>query len=92
MITKNCTIKNKLGLHIRAASKLVDMASRFRANITLQHTQDHSKQADAKSIMALILLSATQGTELTLRAEGNDALTALDSVHTLINNRFGEDD
>lgn len=90
MITKSCTIENKLGLHIRAASKLVDTASRFTSSITLMHTQDADRFADAKSIMSLMLLSATQGTELMLKADGNDANVAINSVHTLIRDRFGE--
>lgn len=90
MITKNCTIQNKLGLHIRAASKLVDTASRFTSNITLMHTEDCERFADAKSIMSLMLLSATKGTRLMLKADGNDADMAINSVHALISDRFGE--
>jgi len=87
MLTANCTIINKLGLHARAASKLVSLASRFSAEVTL-HKEEMT--ANAKSIMGVMMLAASQNTELTLNAEGNDAEQALDAVVGLINNRFDE--
>ena len=87
MPSKDCKIINKLGLHARAASKLVDVASRYSANIQLHKDQS---SADAKSIMDLMMLAATCGTPITLTAEGEDAAQALQAVYTLINERFGE--
>jgi len=87
MPTKQCTIINKLGLHARAASKLVDTANRFHAEVTI--TKDDTT-ANAKSIMGIMLLAASKGTELSLAAEGNDAPEALHAIEQLIQNRFGE--
>lgn len=81
------TIINKLGLHIRASNLLVKTAQRFHSKIELL-TQ--SKNADAKSIMSLMLLGASKGTTLTLRVEGDDEQQALTTICDLINNRFGE--
>jgi phosphocarrier protein HPr len=89
MLTQQCTIINKLGLHARAASKLVSTASRFAAEVEL-HKGD--RIANAKSIMGIMMLAATQGTPLVLHATGSDAQAALDAIVTLINNRFDEDE
>jgi len=88
MLTKKITIQNKLGLHARAASKLVAVASRFGAEVTL-HKDDLT--ANAKSIMGLMMLAARYNTEITLTtAEGNDAEAALEAIISLINQKFGE--
>ncbi len=81
------TIINKLGLHARAASKLVSTASRFESRITLTKG---TQKADAKSIMSVLMLAASQGTELLIEAQGNDVDDALTAVSHLINNRFDE--
>lgn len=80
-------IINKLGLHARAAAKLVGVANRFSANITLFNDQ---KSANAKSIMAVMMLAAAKGTTVKLHLEGNDADDAFNAIETLINNRFDE--
>ena len=87
MITIN--ISNKLGLHARAAANLVNVASRFESDVIL-HKGEQS--AHAKSIMGLMMLGATCGTEIMLSAEGEDSKEALEAVKTLIENRFGEDE
>ncbi len=87
MIEKQITIINKLGLHARAAAKLVALASTFEANIELIHAE---RKANSKSIMGVMMLAASQGTELTLRIEGSDEETALQQIEQLINDRFGE--
>lgn len=87
MQQQQITIVNKLGLHTRAAAKLVALASRFESKIELIN-QD--RVADAKSIMGVITLGAAKGTELELKINGNDEEAAKDAVIELINSRFGE--
>ena len=89
MIERKVTIINRLGLHARAAAKLVDCATRFSSRIDLLK-QDHG--VDAKSIMSVMMLAAGQGTELTLRISGEDEQDALEALVGLINDRFGEPD
>ena len=82
-------IVNRLGLHARAAAKLVRLAGRFESEITLRRD---GQEADAKSIMSVMMLGAATGTELELEASGEDAQQALESLRTLISQRFGEDE
>ena len=89
MIERKVTIVNRLGLHARAAAKLVDCAASFGSRIDLLQ-QDHG--VDAKSIMSVMMLAAGQGTELTLRISGEDEQAALEALVGLINDRFGEPD
>lgn len=80
-------IKNRLGLHARAAGKLRNLAEQFKSQITVQsgHTT-----VNAKSVLGLMALEASQGTKLILRAEGSDAEQALKALADLIDQRFGE--
>jgi len=87
MIEKRLTIINKLGLHARAAAKLVTIASQFQANIRISRD---SREIDGKSIMSVMMLAASKGTELQLSAEGEDEQAALEALENLINNRFDE--
>ncbi len=87
MASTRITIINKLGLHARAAAKLVATASAFGSKITLDKA---GKKADAKSIMGVMMLAASQGTELELTADGSDADAALQALCDLINDYFGE--
>ena len=87
MISTEITIINKLGLHARAAAKLVSTASAYSSKIRIGH---NGKLVDGKSIMAVMMLAAGKGTDLTLEIEGEDQNLALDAVTTLINNRFDE--
>lgn len=89
MIRRELTIINRLGLHARAAAKLVSTASRFGSSIRLER---EGKGADAKSIMAVMMLAATRGTQVTLIAEGSDESQALDALEALIADRFGEEE
>ncbi|HEX8181691.1 MAG TPA: HPr family phosphocarrier protein [Pyrinomonadaceae bacterium] len=84
------TVTNRLGLHARAAARLVRTASQFKSNIKLART-DGSANADAKSILSVLLLAAARGTELLLTAEGADERAALDAVCELFAQKFGED-
>ena len=89
MIATRVTIVNKLGLHARAASRLVNTASGFAAEIRIVKG---ARAVNAKSIMGVLTLAATRGTELTIEAEGADEQQALDAVTRLIADRFGEDE
>lgn len=89
MLQKQILIINKLGLHARAAAKLIGVTSRFSCNI--QITKD-GRDVDAKSIMSVMMLAASKGTELTIKTEGEDQEEAMIAIETLINNRFDEDE
>lgn len=80
-------IRNRLGLHARAAAKVVSVASRHEARIILSVAQRH---ADAKSIMALLTLAAAQGTEVEVCAEGAEADAAMAELADLFARRFDE--
>ena len=82
-------IKNKLGLHARAAAKLVKVANRFVSTVTLERD---NQTADAKSIMGVLLLCAHKGADLTVAAVGHDAEQAVSAIGELIEARFGEDE
>ncbi len=82
-------IVNRLGLHARAASKLVQAASRFSCDVTL--TRD-GQAANGKSVMGVLLLCGSRGTQVTVEADGPDAAEALQAIGELIENRFGEED
>ena len=87
MISQPVTIVNKLGLHARAAAKLVKTASAFAAQVTL----DKAGQAvNGKSIMGVMMLAASKGTELTLSTDGPDEQDAMTALVELIADKFGE--
>jgi phosphocarrier protein HPr len=87
MISSRVTIINKLGLHARAASKLVNCASGFSSEVWISRG---SREVNGKSIMGVLTLAAGRGTELGLRAEGNDEAAAVSAITDLIGNYFGE--
>lgn len=87
MLEKRITIKNKLGLHARAAVKFVNMANRFVASVKI--VKDGS-EIDGKSILGILTLAATQGSEISLLVAGKDEEAALKALSDLINNRFDE--
>ena len=89
MISRNITIINKLGLHARAASKLVNLASQFASTVTLQNKGNN---VNAKSIMGVMMLAASKGTEMVLEVEGEDEEDCSRAIVELINNRFDEDE
>ncbi len=86
-LTRDIVIRNRLGLHARAAAQFVKTAGRFRAAITVEAG---AHGVNGKSIMGLLLLAAAQGTTLRLRAVGADAAAALDALGALVDDRFGE--
>lgn len=87
MIEKQLLIINKLGLHARAAAKLVNVTSQFGSRIEIDK---EGRKIDGKSIMAVMMLAASKGTELIFRVDGDDETEALEAIETLINNRFDE--
>jgi phosphocarrier protein len=89
MIRKEITIINKLGLHARAAAKLVTCASEYSSEIQLSNSD---QTVNGKSIMGVMLLAAAQGTVLLLTATGEDEKVAMQALEELIQNRFGEEE
>lgn len=89
MISKDLTVVNKLGLHARAAAKLVALASNFSSEISLQKG---SRKINGKSIMGVMMLAASQHTVVNVVAEGEDEQQAMDQIESLFNNRFDEDE
>lgn len=87
MIRRNTTIINKLGLHARAAAKLVGLASQFESEIRLAK---NTVEVNAKSILGVMMLAAAKGVELDLIADGPDEAKALDALEELIERRFDE--
>ncbi len=83
------TIVNKLGLHARAAAKLVTTASSFSSNIDLVK---NGQRVNGKSIMGVMMLAASRGTELIICASGDDEVAAADSLEQLVADRFGENE
>jgi len=81
------TIRNKLGLHARAAAQVVNLAARFESDLTI-HKDGQS--VNGKSIMGLMMLAASQGTDIEVEAVGADAEQALDAIGALVDARFNE--
>jgi phosphocarrier protein len=82
------TIKNRLGLHARAAAKFVHLASRYRAQIRVTRG---ARSVDGKSIMGILLLAAAHGTTIAISADGADEHEALSALRELVDGGFGED-
>ncbi len=83
-------VSNKLGLHARPAMQFVDLANQFKSQIMVIKGGDEPGEADGKSVMQMIILAATQGTELKITADGEDADTAVTKLAELFENKFGE--
>jgi phosphocarrier protein len=81
------TIQNELGLHARAAAQFVQTANKYHADITVEKD---GEEVNGKSILSLMMLAAPIGSEIMLKAEGDDANELLESLITLIDNKFGE--
>jgi phosphocarrier protein len=84
------TITNRLGLHARAAARLVRLAGSFRSHIRLSRCDERPATADAKSILAVLMLAAVQHTQLEITAEGEDEEMAMQALCSLIADKFGE--
>ncbi|MBS3799977.1 MAG: HPr family phosphocarrier protein [Thioalkalivibrio sp.] len=81
-------IVNRLGMHARAAAKFVSLASQYAADVTVSRNQ---QEVNGKSIMGVMMLAASQGTEVTIETDGEDADAALDALTELVADRFGEE-
>ena len=88
MISREVRIRNALGLHARAAARFVHTASRFRSRVTVTR---NGKAMDGKSILGILLLAASQGTQLRVVAEGDDEVAAVDALTALVEGGFGEE-
>ena len=87
IVEKKIIVINKLGLHARAAAKLVKLSAGFDSTIKLHSGE---KEVDAKSIMGVLMLAATQGTELKMIVDGEDAELAAENISVLFEDCFGE--
>jgi phosphotransferase system HPr (HPr) family protein len=81
-------VKNRLGLHLRAATALLQTAKSFSSSVMIGTGKD---LVNAKSVTQLMMLGAAQGTKLKVRCEGADAREALQAIQALFNDRFGEE-
>ncbi len=87
MLVLSIKIINKLGLHARASAKLTQVANQFESDIWIEK---NDKKVNAKSIIGIMMLAASQGTDIKISTEGVDEKEALDSISALINDYFGE--
>jgi len=87
MIERELAIRNRLGLHARAAAKFVQTASRFKSEVKIRK---NGEEVDGKSILGILLLAAGKGSTVTIRADGDDLLEALDAIEKLIDAKFDE--
>jgi len=87
LVERKVEIPNKYGLHARPAMQLVELANTYGAKIELSN---RTLAVDAKSIMSVMRLAATKGTELTIIADGADAEEAAEAIVKLVNDGFGE--
>lgn len=91
MQQRTISITNRLGLHARAAARLVRLANQYESQIWLARTDVEHPPADAKSIFGVLLLAASAGTLLNLLVDGPDEAEALTAIVRLIEDKFGED-
>lgn len=90
-VSKDIFVQNANGLHARPAMQFVDLANSFSSNIVVRRLADPPVEADGKSVMQMIILEATQGTQLRIEADGDDAERAVSELAGLFESRFGED-
>jgi phosphocarrier protein len=89
MIERDLAISNRLGLHARAAAKFVQTASRFKSEVKIRK---NGEEVDGKSILGLLLLAASQGTQITVAVCGEDEEAAFAAVEGLVVRKFDEDE
>jgi phosphocarrier protein HPr len=90
MIRQSVLVSNRLGLHARAAAKLVRLASSFVSEVHLSR-EDLNQQIDSKSILGILMLAASKGTRLIVSIEGQDEEEAGEAIRRLFETRFGEE-
>lgn len=81
-------VKNRLGLHLRAASTLAQTINRFKSSVTLTRGKN---EVNGRSVTGLMMLGAGQGAKLKVRVEGEDAAEAMSAIKRVFEERFGED-
>lgn len=86
---KEVIVRNKLGLHARAAAKFIKLAEKYKSRIEI--TKD-SRTVNGKSIMGILTLAAGKGSKIKIAAEGEDCVEAVDALCELVENKFGEDE
>ncbi|MGH7504868.1 MAG: HPr family phosphocarrier protein [Longimicrobiales bacterium] len=84
---RSVTIANRFGLHARPAAEFVKLANRYRSEIFVRK---EDLEVNGKSIMGMMMLAAEFGSEITIRAQGDDATDAVESLCELVRGRFGE--
>ena len=87
-IEKEVEIINKIGLHVRPASMLVEIASKFKSDVWIEKD---GQEANGKSIMSILLLSAEKGSKINIKAQGSDAAQAVEALVKIVKNKFGEE-
>jgi phosphotransferase system HPr (HPr) family protein len=88
VLRKQLTVRNKLGIHARVASKIVQTSNQFQSSIRIIK---NSREADAKSMLDIMALSCPRGTLIEISAEGEDSIEAIAALTLLFDNKFGED-
>ncbi len=88
MINETLPVINKLGLHARAAARLVKLTQPFACEISLERK---GRNVNAKSIMGVMMLAATCGTSINISLDGSDEVAAFQAIKQLFENRFGEE-
>ncbi len=88
MESQTFTIRNRLGLHARAAALLVKTVNRFAAEVTIEKD---GVEVNGKSIMGVLMLAASKGSKIIVRADGDGAAAALQTIGKLIEDKFGEE-
>jgi phosphocarrier protein len=88
MEVQSFVIRNRLGLHARAAALVVKTANRFEAEVTLEKD---GLEVNGKSIMGILMLAASKGSRVTLKVEGKDSVPAMQTLSKLFDNKFGEE-
>jgi len=85
---KTYKLKNKLGMHARAAASFVKVAETFKSDVYVEH---NGETANGKSILGILTLACPINGELTVKTEGDDASAAIEALGELIENKFGEE-
>jgi phosphocarrier protein HPr len=88
VIEQSFTIRNELGLHARAATRFVQTANKFSAEVEVEKD---GQRVNGKSIMGVLMLVAAKGSTITVRSHGDDAAAAMSAIGALIENKFGEE-
>lgn len=90
MIRRSLLVTNRLGLHARAAAKLVRLVCGFSSEVHLSR-EDQNQHIDARSILGILMMAASQGTRLIVTIDGADEADVSEAIRELFKNRFGEE-